>query len=112
MAVVSNRDYVEAALRVVDGQVELRAQGLPIYDGHTDILATNLSKMHFHKLDFGGGPPTQIFGTHSELQRSFDSSRAFVGLCLVPVALSVAYWAVLIYLPLFLQHRLGNSSPA
>jgi hypothetical protein len=66
VAVVRNRSYVEAALRVVDGQVELRAQGLPIYDGRTDILATNLSKMHFHKLDFGVGVPTQIFGTHSE----------------------------------------------
>jgi hypothetical protein len=22
--------------------------------------------MHFHKLNFGGGPPTQFFGTHTE----------------------------------------------
>jgi len=43
------------------------------------------------------------------LELGLFSSRAFVGLCLVPVALSIAYWAVLIYLPLFLQHRLGNS---
>jgi Transferase family len=66
VAAVRNKEYVESALRVLDGQVELRAQGLPVYDGQTDILATNLSKMHFQKLDFGGGVPTQIFGTHSE----------------------------------------------
>jgi hypothetical protein len=63
---VRNKDFVESALQVVDGQVELRTQESPIYDREIDILATNLSRMHFHKLDFGGGPPTQFFGTHTE----------------------------------------------
>ncbi|MDB4972430.1 MAG: Major Facilitator Superfamily protein [Myxococcaceae bacterium] len=43
------------------------------------------------------------------LQLKLFASKAFAGLCLVPVALSVSYWAVLIYLPLFLQQRLGST---
>ncbi|MGJ4958442.1 MFS transporter [Bradyrhizobium sp. HKCCYLRH2015] len=52
---------------------------------------------------------TQRFGTQPLIELDMFSSRTFVGFCLVPVALSVAYWAVLIYLPLFLQERLGRS---
>jgi MFS family permease len=52
---------------------------------------------------------TQRFGTQPLIELELFSSRAFVGFCIVPVALSVAYWAVLIYLPLFLQDRLGSS---
>jgi MFS family permease len=42
------------------------------------------------------------------LEMSLFSSASFVGLCLVPLALSVAYWALLVYLPLFLQTGLGR----
>ena len=52
---------------------------------------------------------TQRFGTQPLIELELFSSRAFVGFCIVPMALSVAYWAVLIYLPLFLQDRLGSS---
>lgn len=52
---------------------------------------------------------TQRYGARPLLQLGLFSSRAFMGLCLVPLTLSVAYWAVLIYLPLFLQDRLGSS---
>lgn len=52
---------------------------------------------------------TQRFGTQPLIELDLFSSRMFVGFCLVPVALSVAYWAVLIYLPPFLQERLGRS---
>jgi hypothetical protein len=62
---VRTREAVEAALEVVDGQVELRTKGLPVYNRHTDILSTNLSKMPWHKLDFGKGPPQKFLGTHT-----------------------------------------------
>jgi MFS family permease len=52
---------------------------------------------------------SQRYGARPLLQLGLFSSRAFMGLCLVPLALSVAYWAVLIYLPLFLQERLGST---
>lgn len=52
---------------------------------------------------------TQRYGKQPLLELKLFSSQAFIGLCVVPVALSVAYWSVLIYLPLFLQERLGSS---
>lgn len=44
------------------------------------------------------------------IDMSVFGSRAFAGMCLVPLALSVAYWAVLVYLPLFLQAGLSRSA--
>lgn len=41
------------------------------------------------------------------LELSLFSNGSFVGVCLVPLALSVAYWALLVYLPLFLQTGFG-----
>jgi len=42
------------------------------------------------------------------LELSLFTDTSFVGICLVPLALSVAYWALLVYLPLFLQTGLGR----
>jgi MFS family permease len=36
-------------------------------------------------------------------------SPAFLGVCLVPLALSISYWSLLVYLPLFLQGALGQT---
>jgi len=46
---------IESTIAVDEGGIRLLGKGLPVYDPHTDILATNSSKMHFYKLDFGGG---------------------------------------------------------
>lgn len=62
IAAVKKREYVEDTLLVHDSSVSLRGKGLPIYDREIDILSTVLSSMHFHKLDFGAGAPTQCFG--------------------------------------------------
>jgi MFS family permease len=43
------------------------------------------------------------------LELSLFARPAFVGICLVPLALAIAYWALLVYLPLFLQTGLGQS---
>jgi EmrB/QacA subfamily drug resistance transporter len=43
------------------------------------------------------------------VELSLFRNPIFMGTCLVPLALSVGYWAILIYLPLFLQERLGQS---
>lgn len=52
---------------------------------------------------------SQKYGKNPLLQLQLFSSRVFVGTCIVPLALSVGYWAVLVYLPLFLQERLASS---
>jgi Transferase family len=53
---------IESTIAVDEGGIKLLGKDLPVYDRHTDIISTNLSKMHFHKLDFGGGPPVRVFG--------------------------------------------------
>jgi hypothetical protein len=53
---------IESTIAVDEGGIRLLGRDLPVYHPHTDILSTNLSKMHFHRLDFGGGPPVRVFG--------------------------------------------------
>ncbi|MDB4972429.1 MAG: hypothetical protein JWN48_770 [Myxococcaceae bacterium] len=71
--------YVETALSIQHGQVALHARDIPVYDREIDILSTNLSKMKFEHLDFGGGPPTTFFGTHS-VYRGMSISASVSGL--------------------------------
>lgn len=37
-------------------------------------------------------------------------TRAFIGMCAVPLGLSMGYWAMLVYLPLFLRDAIGYST--
>ena len=53
---------IASIIAVDEGGIRLLGKDLPVYDRRTDILSTNLSKMHFHKLDFGAGPPVRVFG--------------------------------------------------
>lgn len=50
---------------------------------------------------------SQHYGKTPLLQLRLFLSLVFVGVCIVPLALSVGYWGVLVYLPLFLQERLA-----
>jgi MFS family permease len=43
------------------------------------------------------------------LELSLFSNPAFLGMCLVPLALSLSYWSLLVYLPLFLQTGIGRA---
>jgi len=43
------------------------------------------------------------------IELALFTSPAFLGICLVPLALSIAYWSLLVYLPLFLQSGLGQT---
>jgi len=53
---------IESTIAVDERGIRLLKNDLPVYDRNTDILSTNLSRMPFHKLDFGGGPPVRVFG--------------------------------------------------
>lgn len=53
---------------------------------------------------------SQYYGKQPLVQLQLFSSRAFIGTCIVPLALSVGYWGVLVYLPLFLQGPVGITS--
>jgi Transferase family len=53
---------IESTIAVDERGITLLKNDLPVYDRSTDILSTNLSKMPFYKLDFGSGPPVQMFG--------------------------------------------------
>lgn len=41
------------------------------------------------------------------LDRELLARPAFVGICVVPLMLAIGYWALLVYLPLFLEQGLG-----
>lgn len=43
------------------------------------------------------------------IELALFTSPAFLGICLVPLALSIAYWSLLVYLPLFLQSALAQT---
>jgi MFS family permease len=43
------------------------------------------------------------------IELAMFASPAFLGICLVPLALSIAYWSLLVYLPLFLRGALGQT---
>jgi hypothetical protein len=53
---------IESTIAVDERGIRLLKNDLPVYDRNTDILSTNLSKMPFHKIDFGGGSPVRVFG--------------------------------------------------
>ncbi|GGK38847.1 MFS transporter [Salinarimonas ramus] len=55
---------------------------------------------------------TQILGSEPMLELSLMRDPAFLGICLVPVALSIGYWSILVYLPLFLEEGAGLSRAA
>lgn len=55
-------ENIKSTIAVDETGIRLLRNDLPVYDRNTDIISTNLSKMHFHKLDFGGGPPVRVFG--------------------------------------------------
>lgn len=59
--------------------------------------------------EFGAFVLAERFARQPIVDLSLFRSQVFMGTCLVPLALSVGYWAILIYLPLFLQERLGQS---
>lgn len=60
-------------------------------------------------LCFGAFVASQSLRAESTMDLSLLCSPAFVGMCLVPLSLSVSYWASLVYLPLFLQQGLGQA---
>lgn len=51
---------------------------------------------------------SQKFGSQPMMDISLFADRSFFGICLVPLALSIAYWSLLVYLPLFLHQGLGQ----
>jgi EmrB/QacA subfamily drug resistance transporter len=51
---------------------------------------------------------TQMFQAEPMFGLSLFRSRAFVGMCSIPIALSLGYWALLVYIPLFMQSALGQ----
>lgn len=60
-------------------------------------------------LGFAAFVASQRLQAQPMLELSLFARPAFVGICLVPLALAIAYWALLVYLPLFLQAGLGQS---
>jgi MFS family permease len=57
---------------------------------------------------FGAFIATQKLQKTPMIDLSLFANRSFLGICLVPLALSIAYWSLLVYLPLFLQQGLGQ----
>jgi MFS family permease len=57
---------------------------------------------------FGAFIATQKLQTKPMIDLSLFADRSFLGICLVPFALSISYWSLLVYLPLFLQQGLGQ----
>ncbi|MCW5730267.1 MAG: MFS transporter [Alphaproteobacteria bacterium] len=55
---------------------------------------------------------TQRMQARAMFDLALFRERAFLGICIVPVALSLGYWALLVYLPLFLEVGLGQGLAA
>lgn len=52
---------------------------------------------------------SQTLRAEPMLELSLMRDPAFLGMCLVPFALSIGYWSLLVYLPLFLETGLGQT---
>jgi MFS family permease len=52
---------------------------------------------------------SQTLRAQPMLELSLTRDPAFLGMCLVPFALSIGYWSLLVYLPLFLATGLAQS---
>lgn len=57
---------------------------------------------------FGAFVASQKLQSKPMIDLSLFADRSFLGICLVPLALSIAYWSLLVYLPLFLKQGLGQ----
>lgn len=57
---------------------------------------------------FGAFVASQKLQRQPMMNFSLFADRSFLGICLVPLALSIAYWSLLVYLPLFLHQGLGQ----
>ena len=50
---------------------------------------------------------SQLLQSESMVDLSLFGSRQFIGMSVVPLALSLGYWAIIVYLPLYLQAARG-----